>query len=119
MQPLKYYWIVWYRDDYAVPQFDPESGEENSWKDIDQSSVRMISWAQFSKKLSKKVKIPTESVRKPGMTSIEYDPGDSIIIARRNHVQIRYVSKIDQYINGGNNKIEYILGKNGEELIKL
>ena len=51
---LKYFWIAEYKDS-ALPQFDPETGKENLFKEIDQSKLIRFGLYPFSIKLWNKV----------------------------------------------------------------
>ena len=113
MPPLKYMWIAEYRDGTAIPQFDPDTGKENMWSDVDQDKVYRVSWCEFSKDMKKKVELDTISVRKPEMHSIEYGAGDEIMICRRNHLDFSSSGNVNGH------RIEYVLGRNGVELLTL
>ena len=112
MTQLKYYWIATYIDGTTLPQFD-DDGTENPWGDVEQEKVKNVAWCQFPLKLSRKIEIPTRWVLFPKKESLDYEPGDEILICRRNHINF----------SGGRGekwrKTEYILGKNKEEIIKL
>jgi hypothetical protein len=105
MIPLKYFWIATYTNGTAISQFDPDTGEERQWKVVDESQVCRITWAEFSRKLSKKIKLDTISVRRPKMHSVDFDSDEKILICRRNHISFSFnmVSK--------GNRIEYLIGK--------
>lgn len=107
--PLQYYWVVWYENGNGIAQFDPDTGMENLWKDVRQDEVIRVAWVQFSKKLSRKIKISTKSARNPKIYSTEYNKHDKIFICRRNHINI----------SKGIHEIEYVLGKNGIEKLIL
>ena len=111
MVKLKYYWVVTYDDDTNYPQFNPD-GTENRWGDVDQDKVVEVSWRQFSRKLSNRIEIPTSWALLPKKYAIKYDMTDNILIFRRNHID--FSSRGEK-----GRRIEYILGKDNEEIIKL
>jgi len=111
MVKLKYYWVVVYEDGTSYPQFNPD-GTENLWKNVDQDKIISVSWHQFSRTLSNKIEMPTNWTLFPRKHSIKYDIKDEVFICRRNHID--FSSRGEK-----GRRIEYILGKNGEEVIKL
>lgn len=111
MVKLKYYWVVVYGDNTNYPQFNPD-GTENLWKNVDQDKVISVSWRQFSRTLSNKIEMATNWALFPKEYSIKYDITDKIFICRRNHIDFSARGEKGR-------RIEYILGKNGEEVIKL
>jgi len=112
MTQLKYYWIVTYLDGTTYPQFN-DDGTENMWGDVEQEKVRNVAWCQFTVKLSRKIKIPTRWTLFPKKESLDYEPGDEIFICRRNHINFSNTKGTEAQ------RIEYILGKNKEEIIRL
>ena len=105
MIPLKYFWIATYTNGTSISQFDPDTGEECQWKEVDKSRVCRVTWAEFSRKLSKKVKLDTISVRRPKMRHVDFDPNDEILICRRNHISFSF------NMESKGNRIEYLIGK--------
>lgn len=108
---LKYYWIVKYVDGTTFSQFNPD-GTENLWGNVDQTKVVNVAWCQFPRKLSKKIEIPTKWVVFPRKRSLDYEPGDEIFICRRNHITFNMSREKGR-------QMEYILGRNKEEIIKI
>ncbi len=111
MTQLKYYWIVTYNDGTIYPQFNPD-GTENLWGDVRQHDVTNVAWSQFPMRLSSKIETPTKWVLFPKRHSLDYKSDDKIIICRRNHIDFSARGEKGR-------RIEYILGKNKEEIIKL
>ena len=54
-RPLVYFWIAEYSGGSAFPQFDPETGEENLFRDVDQSKLKRFGWYPFTPGLAKKI----------------------------------------------------------------
>lgn len=97
---LKYFWQVEYRSGAIRKQF--ENGDEIQWFEIDESQIKKVSWMKktiFGSKTK---------------ASIELEPGEKIMICRRNHIGIGVTSGKEK-----DRKIEYLLGKNGEYTIKV
>jgi hypothetical protein len=105
MPPLKYFWVVSYTNGTALSQFDPDTGEEHQWLEVDESSVCRIAWAEFSHELSKKIKLDTISVRRPKMHYVDFNPDEKILICRRNHITVS-----SGLVEKGH-RIEYLIGK--------
>ena len=42
--PLVYMWVVWYRDGLALAQFDPRTGEERLWGEVDWERAVKAGW---------------------------------------------------------------------------
>ena len=102
---LKYFWIVTYVDGTAVSQFDPDTGKERQWKDVDESRICRVAWAEFFHDIAKKVKLDVISVRNPKIRHVDFNPGEKILICRRNHISI------SPNMKGKDHKIEYLIGK--------
>ena len=111
MVKLKYYWVAKYDDNTDHPQFNPD-GTENLWGDVDQDKVIEVSWRQFSWKLSNNIEMPTNWALLPKKHAIKYNMTDNIFICRRNHID--FSSRGEE-----GRRIEYILGKDNKEIIKL
>lgn len=93
---LKYFWQVEYHSGTIRKQF--ENGDEIQWFEINESQIKKLSWMKKTLFRSK-VK-----------ASIELDPGDKLMICRRNHITPGRAEPV---------KTEYLLGKNGEYTIKI
>lgn len=52
---LHLFWIAEYDDGTALPQFDPDTGKENVFSEVDQSRLVRFGWYSFSPKLAQKV----------------------------------------------------------------
>ncbi|MEA3281672.1 MAG: hypothetical protein U9Q68_03795 [Euryarchaeota archaeon] len=107
--PLRYYWLIEYADGRAIAQFDPETGEENLWKSVPKDDMIKASLAEFSTELSEKIidgcGVHTIPSMMPYIYSIDLEPGDNLILFRRNYVS---------YSGTGveNRKTVFVLGKN-------
>lgn len=111
MTKLKYYWIATYNDGTTYSQFNSD-GTENLWGDVRHYDVVNVAWSQFPIRLSNKIKTPTSWALFPKRHSLNYESGDKIVICRRNHIDFSARGEKGR-------RIEYILGRDKEEIIKL
>lgn len=96
----KYFWQVEYYSGIIRKQF--ENNNEITWKEVDESQIRKVSWVKKTL-FGSKIK-----------ATIELEPGEKVVICRRTHIGIGVSSMKEK-----NRRIEYLLGKNGEYTIKL
>jgi hypothetical protein len=97
---LKYFWIAEYNDGNALPQFDPETGIENLFKNIDQTKLIRFGLYPFTMELSKKVNC---SDFNPFLRKIVINlDGNKLIFKRRNYIIIQGIKE--------KRHIEYLLG---------
>lgn len=111
MGKLQYYWIADYSDGTKFPQYNSD-GTENMWGEVNQDDVIRVSWKEFSLTLSSKIEIPTKWALIPSTHSLDVETTDEIFIVRRNHIDFSARGEKGR-------RIEYILGKNKEEIIVL
>lgn len=111
MVKLRYYWVVTYQDGTTYSQYNSD-GTENLWKEVNQDNVVRVSWKEFSLVLSNKVEISTKWSVLPKTHSLNVETTDDIFIVRRNHIDFNAWGE-------KGHRIEYILGKNKDEIIKL
>ena len=52
---LHLFWVAEYQDGQALPQFDPDTGEEHLFKDVDHSRLKRFGWYAFPRSLANKV----------------------------------------------------------------
>jgi hypothetical protein len=91
-RPLVYFWIAEYTDGSALPQFDPETGRENRFSEVDQLKLQRFGWHPFSLELAQKILKTEETVvvptRNPSYTvSVEKD--DRLVAHRNNTVRLQ------------------------------
>jgi len=96
---LKYFWIAEYKDS-ALPQFDPETGKENLFKEIDQSKLIRFGLYPFSMELWNKVNGSILSTLPKFIINLSSD--DKLVFKRRNY--------IIKYGRSEIRKIEYLIG---------
>lgn len=91
-RPLVYFWIAEYTDGSALPQFDPETGRENKFSEVDHRKLHRFGWYPFSLKLAqqilkgeKKGVIPTRN----RSYTVTVGKGDRLVAYRTNTVKLQ------------------------------
>jgi hypothetical protein len=116
-RPLVYFWIAEYDDGSALPQFDPETGRENRFSEVDQLKLRRFGWHPFSLKLAQKRLKTEETVvvpnRNPSYTvSVEKD--DRLVAYRTNTVRLQMRKEgVDH------EETVYVLGVEGGKILQI
>lgn len=92
--PPCFFWIAHYNDETSLPQYDPRTGEENSFKDIDQSKLKSFGWYPFTAALAKR--IPQKVVVNPFLHPVilHLEGERRLIAVRRNFVHFGFRSGI-------------------------
>jgi len=88
--PLKYFWIAWYNDGTALSQFDPESGEEIGFLEIDLPRVVKFGWYPITPKLARLVRkkgllVVVDPWAKP--LEVQLNSHRSLVAFRRNYLK--------------------------------
>jgi len=116
-RPLVYFWIAEYTDGSALPQFDPETGRENRFSEIDHQKLRRFGWHPFSPELAQKILKTEKTVvvptRNPSYTvSVKED--EELVAYRTNTVKLR-IQK------GGvdHGETVYVLGVEGGKIMQI
>ncbi len=107
-RPLVYFWIVEFGDKVAIAQFDPKTGNENSFGEqvIPRASkIKTAGWYPFSQSLMDKVGFPVIVLPVP-IHRVDIPPGRELVIFRRN--------RIHYGVGSARGKSEYFLGVRGE-----
>ena len=116
-RPLVYFWIAEYSDGSTLPQFDPETGRENKFSEVNQLKLQRFGWHPFSLKLAqqilkgeKKGVLPT---RNPSYT-VTVEEDDKLVAYRTNTIKL-HTRK------GGVNHEEtvYVLGVEGGKILQI
>ena len=111
---IKYFWIAEYNDGQALPQFDPMSGKENMFSEIDMDKLVSFGWYPFSHEFAFKSCIANNKNfldRANNGTMIRFDvtDGKKIVAVRR--------QSIDYTMTGGanikNRRVVYVTGYDG------
>ena len=116
-RPLVYFWIAEYNNGSALPQFDPETGKENKFSEVDHQKLKRFGWHPFSLKLAQQILqgentivIPT---RNPSYT-VAVERGERLVAYRTNTVKL-------QMRKGGVDRGEtvYVLGVEGGKVLQI
>lgn len=113
-QTLVYHWIAIYDDDQALPQFDPETGVENRFAEVDQARLKSFGWYPFTHQLAEKVNQQFQihntalhaEPRALPYYSVDLEPGQKLITYRRGHLS---------YVGRPEHKYVYLLGHGDKE----
>lgn len=54
-RPLVYMWVAVYEDGQALPQFDPETGKENMFAEVDQDKLKEFGLFPFSEQMARRI----------------------------------------------------------------
>ena len=116
-RPLVYFWVAEYTDGTGLAQFDPETGKENLFKNVDLKRLKRFGWYPFSEELARKVfeaegLIVVPSSLKPYV--VDLDDGDRLVVKREN--VLRY------FVDSGgvaNREIVYVLGVEGKRILRI
>ena len=116
-RPPVYFWVAEYMDGTALSQFDPETGRENLFRNVDLKRLKRFGWYPFSMDLAEKVweaegLIVVPSAFKPCVVDLE--AGDRLVAKREN--VLRYC--VD---SGGvaSREIVYVLGVEGKRILRI
>lgn len=116
-RPLIYFWIAEYTDGSALPQFDPETGKENRFSEVDQQKLHSFGWYPFSVNLAQKIleneKLRVIPTRKPSYT-VTVERGNRLMAYRTNTIKL-------QIRKGGFDHGEtfYVLGVEGKKVLQI
>ena len=116
-RPLVYFWIAEYNDGTALSQFDPETGKENLFKNIDQSRLKRFGWYPFNLDLAEKIYEAYSLIVVPSSLPfhvVELKPNDRLVAKREN--TLRYVLANGQVES---REIVYILGVEGKKVLRI
>lgn len=106
--PPTFFWVSIYKDDTALPQFDPESGRENLFKDIDQTKLKEFGWYPFTPELASKLQIAVKINPFLPKYKIVLAPNQRLIALRRQFINYGFVSKGEPFEK--ERKTIYLLG---------
>jgi hypothetical protein len=116
-RPLVYFWIAEYTDGSALPQFDPETGKENRFSEIDHQKLKRFGWYPFSLKLAQKIlkgkKVRVIPTRKPSYT-VTVGKGDRLVAYRTNTVKLQM--RKGRVIHA---ETVYVLGIKGKKIFRI
>jgi len=116
-RPLVYFWIAEYNDGTALSQFDPETGKENLFKNIDQSRLKRFGWYPFNWDVAEKIYEACNLIVVPSSLPfhvVELEPNDRLVAKREN--TLRYVLANGQVES---REIVYVLGVEGKKVLRI
>lgn len=115
-RPLVFMWIAEYIDGTALPQFDPETGKENLFKDVDHSKLKHFGWYPFTPELAQKVYgngiLVTPKWVLPFI--IELKKGQKLIAHRTNTIKLHMRSGEIEH-----GETVYVLGVEGGKIMRI
>jgi hypothetical protein len=91
-RPLVYFWIAEYTDGSALPQFDPATGKENGFSDVDQNRLESFGWYPFTVDLAQKILKTENLVVFPAQNraySVSLKKGEKLVAHRTNTVKLK------------------------------
>jgi hypothetical protein len=116
-RPLVYFWIAEYTDGSALPQFDPETGRENKFSEVDQQKLERFGWHPFSVELAQKI-LETEKTVVVPTRNLSYmvtvEKGEKLVAYRTNTIKLQM-----QKCGIDHGKTVYILGVEGGKILKI
>ena len=111
-RPLVYFWIAEYSDGSALPQFDPETGKENLFRDVGPLRLKRFGWYPFTPRLAKKIWEAENVIVIPTCNkvyAIEIEKGKKLVAYRTNSIKLHSRSGIER------GETAYVLGvENGK-----
>ena len=89
--PLVFFWVAFYKDGTCLPQFDVETGKENSFQDILQEKLDKFGLFPFSLILVSKANAAAGSITARGTQNLPFfimklEEGQRLINIRRNFI---------------------------------
>lgn len=113
---LYLFWIAEYQDGTALPQFDPDTGEENLFSEVDQSRLVRFGWYSFPPELAKKV---DGAVANPLLDSyvVEVPKSKTLVALRTTSKEV--ILEGSRSYGGKHEADEYVLGYQGSPLMHI
>lgn len=111
---LHMFWIAEYQDGQALPQFDPDTGEEHLFKEVDQSNLKRFGWYAFPRNLANKV---AYAAHNPCLASYTVDipPGAALVAHRTTSITFSPKELTVKHHEAD----EYVLGLQGSPLMHI
>jgi len=90
--PLTFFWIAELKDGRIIPQFDPNTGKENSLKGINWKDVVGFGWYPFDEDLAAKISFQNDNIlaipTKNRFYHVRAKNGETIIAKRENIIKL-------------------------------
>ena len=116
-KPILYlFWVTEYKDGTALPQFDPDTGEERLFSEVDQDKVARFGWYPFTPELARKV---NGAMVNPLLDSyvLNLSEGKNLVALRSVSKQVTLES--GSFYDGKHEADEYVLGVEGSPLMHI
>ena len=116
-RPLVYFWIAEYTDSSALPQFDPETGKENRFSEVDPQKLKRFGWYPFTPQLAHRILESERTVVVPSKNpsyTITVENGDRLVAYRTNTVRLQMLK--GAVVNG---ETVYVLGVEGGKVLQI
>ena len=116
-RPLVYFWIAEYTDGSALPQFDPETGKENRFSEIDHQKLHRFGWYPFSPKMAQQILKAEKTVVIPTSNSsytVTLGNGDRLVAHRTNSIKLQM-----RYGGVEYGETVYVLGIKGKKIFHM
>jgi hypothetical protein len=116
-RPLVYFWIAEYTDGSALPQFDPETGKENMFSEVDHRRLKRFGWYPFSVELAQRIWEAERTVVVPSRNrvyTVALERGDELVAYRTNAIKMRMRSGGVEYA-----ETVYVLGVEGKKVLRV
>lgn len=116
-RPLVYFWIAEYTDGSALPQFDPETGKENRFSEVDNQKLMRFGWYPFTPQLAQRILESEKTVVVPSRNpsyAITVDDDDRLVAYRTNTVRLQMLK--GSVVNG---ETVYVLGVEGKKILQI
>lgn len=116
-RPLVYFWIAEYTDGSALSQFDPETGRENRFSEVDQLKLKRFGWYPFSVELAQRI-LEAEKVAvipsRNRVYTVALNHGDKLVAYRTNVIKLQMRSGGVEYA-----ETVYVLGIKGKKIFRI
>lgn len=112
-------WIAEYEDGSVFPQFDPKTGKENRFGDLDMEKLKKFGWHNFSPELARELFVKGVEVRStypPISAVLEVQEGEELVAVRR-HTKRYGFSPAARIYDRGEAPIVYVLGIKGKAFV--
>lgn len=111
---LHMFWIAEYQEGTALPQFDPDTGEEHLFKHVAHSKLKRFGWYPFPRSLASKVAYAAHNPHLASYT-VDIPPGGTLVAHRTTSITFQPSSLSVQHHEAD----EYVLGLQGSPLMHI
>jgi len=116
-RPLVYFWIAEYIDGSALPQFNPETGKENRFSEVNHQQLERFGWYPFTPKLAQQILKAEQTAVVPTRNSsytITVEKGDRLVAYRTNTIKLHTrKGEVDH------EETVYVLGVEGGKILQI